>query len=104
MKGDKAMAHYIVEYADSGDAETREQHRAEHISYRIGMGEDMLLAGPLLSDDEATAIGSLVLIRAENAHQARQLALADPLVKAGVLSLVSLRPYRVAAILGTRPQ
>jgi uncharacterized protein len=98
------MAHFIVEYADlpeSGPA--REAHRGEHIAYRIGLGEKMLMAGPLL-DDAGQSVGSLVLIEADDRQAAEETALRDPFMAHGVFRLVSVRPYRVAAILGTVPR
>lgn len=98
------MAHFIVEYADlpeSGPA--REAHRGAHIAYRIGLGEKMLMAGPLL-DDAGQSVGSLVLVEADDRQAAEETALRDPFMAHGVFRLVSVRPYRVAAILGTVPR
>jgi uncharacterized protein len=98
------MAHYIVEYADLPDSgAARDAHRGAHIAYRIGLGEKMLMAGPLL-DDAGQSVGSLVLIEADDRQAAEETALLDPFMAHGVFRLVSVRPYRVAAILGTVPR
>jgi uncharacterized protein YciI len=91
------MAHFLVEYSDIGTAETREQHRADHIAYRKDLGNALRLAGPIL-DDEGTAIGSLVILEADDRAGAQQLAARDPYVAAGVLQLASVRGYRIAAM------
>lgn len=91
------MPHYLVEYRDIGTAEQREAHRTAHIGYRKGLGDAMLLAGPIL-DDDGSAIGSLIIIAADNPTIATEQAGNDPFVAAGVLELVSVRAYRIAAI------
>lgn len=91
------MAHFLVEYVELGHAAAREEKRGEHISYRKGLGSAMALAGPLL-DDEGKAIGSVVILEAEDEDAAEKLALADPYIAADVLELVSVRRYRIAAM------
>ncbi|MBL8552135.1 MAG: hypothetical protein JNJ73_19260 [Hyphomonadaceae bacterium] len=91
------MPHFIVEYRQSGTPEAREAHRAEHMAYRKGFGDRMPLAGPLL-DDEGKPVGSLVIIEAADKAAAETAATDDPYVKVGVLQLVAVRPYRIAAI------
>lgn len=96
------MAHFLVEYSDIGTAETRERHRAEHIAYRKGLGNAMRLAGPIL-DDAGTAIGSLVILEADDRTEAEELAGHDPYIAAGVLKLSSVRGYRIAAMKPPEP-
>lgn len=91
------MPHFIVEYRQGGTQEAREKHRADHIAYRKSLGDRMPLAGPLLDDDQ-TPIGSLIILEAADKPAAIAAARGDPYVKAGVLELVSVRPYRIAAI------
>jgi uncharacterized protein YciI len=97
------MAHFIVEYADLPDVEqARASNRAAHIAYRVGLGERMLMAGPLL-DDAASPVGSLVLIAANDLAEAKSIAASDPFVRSSVFRLISVRPYRIAALLGKQP-
>jgi uncharacterized protein YciI len=91
------MPHFLVEYIDVGASRAREQHRSEHIAYRKGLGGAMCLAGPIL-DDAGAAIGSLVILQADNRAAAQLLATRDPYVAAGVLELSSVRGYRIAAM------
>jgi uncharacterized protein YciI len=91
------MPHFIVEYAETGSGADRETHRAAHIAYRQSFGSRMPLAGPLLGEAGQT-IGSLVIIEADGQAAAQAVATADPFVAAGLLSLVSVRPYRIAAL------
>ncbi|WP_165793663.1 YciI family protein [Hyphococcus luteus] len=91
------MPHFLVEYEELGNPEAREEKRADHIAYRKGLGEKMPLAGPLL-DDQGDPNGSVVILEAENLKDASDLAASDPFVGHGVLRLVSVRPFRIAAM------
>lgn len=91
------MAHFLVEYRELGNAAARDEKRGDHIAYRKGLGSAMALAGPLLGDDDAP-VGSVVILEADDAAAARALATADPYIAAGVLELVSVRKYRIAAM------
>jgi uncharacterized protein YciI len=91
------VAHFLVEYVELGNPTAREEKRGEHIAYRKGLGSAMALAGPLLDDDN-TALGSVVILEAEDEPAAEKLALGDPYIAAGVLELVSVRRYRIAAM------
>ena len=91
------MPHFLVEYRQSGTAEARTQYRADHIGYRKSFGDRMPLAGPLL-DDAGESIGSLIILEVADKAAATEAATGDPYVKNGVLELVSVRPFRIAAI------
>jgi uncharacterized protein YciI/ketosteroid isomerase-like protein len=86
---------FIVEYRQQGSNEERDRHRDAHIAFRVGLGEKLLLAGPLLST-AGTPTGSLIILEAEDEDAARGLATDDPFVKAAVLEVLSVRPFRVA--------
>ncbi len=96
------MAHFVVEYADLGLDAAREAGRADHIGYRRGLGPKLALAGPLLAPD-GKPTGSLVIFEAEDEAAAEATANADPYVAAGVLRLVSVRRYRIAAMVPPAP-
>ncbi len=91
------MAHFLVEYSELGNAAVRDEKRGDHIAYRRGLGAALALAGPLL-DDAERPVGSVVIIEADDRAAAEALAAADPYVANGVLALVSVRRYRIAAM------
>ncbi|MCW3838336.1 YciI family protein [Sphingomonas canadensis] len=91
------MPHYLVEYRELGNPAGREALRGDHIAYRKGFGTAMPLTGPLLGDDDQP-VGSVVIIEAADATEAASLANGDPYVAAGVVELVSVRRYRIAAM------
>lgn len=81
---------FLILYDQFGDAELRDRLRPDHIAYRKGLGEALALAGPLL-DDTDTAVGSIIIVRAQDRDQASALAGNDPYVGAGVLQFVRSR-------------
>lgn len=91
------MAHYLIEYGELGNAAARDALRGDHVAYRKGLGGALALSGPLLGDDD-TPIGSVVILAAADRAEALQLAGDDPYVAGGVLELVSVRKYRIAAM------
>lgn len=86
---------FIVEYRQQGSSEERDRHRAAHIAFRVGLGDKLLLAGPLLGTAGAP-IGSLIVLEAEDEDSARRLAADDPFVQAQVLEVLSIRAFKVA--------
>jgi uncharacterized protein YciI len=73
------FAVHALDHADNLPA--RLQHYAEHRSFvetASALGVDVVMSGPLQSDDGGVMIGSLFLIEAENSAQVRQFIEADP--------------------------
>ena len=91
------MPHYLVEYRELGNAGARDALRTDHVAYRKGLGSAMALAGPLLDEDDRPT-GSVVIVEAADLNAAQGVAGADPYVAGGVLELVSVRRYRIAAM------
>ena len=73
--------------------ETRKSVRREHLAYLKELGDKMVLAGPFLSEDGATPIGSLIVVEVENEAEAKSIAENDPYNKAGVFSSVDIRRW-----------
>lgn len=88
---------YLVRYTQSGNAALREAKRAEHIAYRKGLGDALVLAGPIL-DAAGTPAGSVIIISAADAAAARTAVEQDPFVLAGLLEIASMEPIRIAAM------
>ncbi|MGK0224824.1 MAG: hypothetical protein ACI9ON_004081 [Limisphaerales bacterium] len=76
--------------ADSEDL--RKATRDAHLGY-IG-SFDVRLAGPMLSDDGSTMIGSIILLEAADLSGAQDFAASDPYKLAGLFANVSIRPFR----------
>jgi len=89
---------YAVHYLDKADAgDIRQLHRDAHIAYRKGLGERLLLAGPLLSED-GKAVGSLVLLEAGSLPEAKAIAQSDPYAAAGLFEQVLVHGYKIMAM------
>ena len=90
--------HYAVHYLDRADAgDIRQQHRDAHITYRKGLGDRLLLAGPLLSE-EGKPVGSLILIEAPNLAEAMAIAHSDPYAAAKLFDKILVHGYRIMAM------
>jgi hypothetical protein len=88
---------YAVHYLDRADAsDIRQQHREAHIAYRKGLGDRLLLAGPLLSE-EGKPVGSLVLLEAGSLADAKAIAHSDPYAATGLFDKVLVHGYKIMA-------
>ena len=72
----------------------RVANREAHLAFLNGLGDRLLLAGPLLSEDGATVVGSLIIVECDDMAAARALAARDPYAKAGLFSSVAIKPWR----------
>ena len=89
---------YAAHYLDKTDAgDIRQQHREAHIAYRKGLGDRLLLAGPLLSED-GKPVGSLVLLDAGSLPEAKEIAQSDPYAAAGLFDQIQVHGYKVMAM------
>ena len=89
---------YAVHYLDKADAgDIRQRHRDAHIAYRKGLGDRLLLAGPLLSED-GKAVGSLVLLEAGSLAEAKTMAQSDPYAAAGLFNQILVHGYKIMAM------
>ena len=89
------MALFIIICKDKpGALETRMATRPVHLDYL--KGSEIVKIGGALLDDDGNPLGSVIIVEAEDASAAKQLAENDPYVAAGVFETVEIRPYRVA--------
>ena len=70
-------------------------NRRDHLDYLKSLGDTIKMAGPLTSSDGSTPIGSLILIEVEDADAAQRIADGDPYSKAGVFSVVDIKPFKI---------
>jgi len=68
--------------------------RQAHLDYVGTLARSIRIAGPMLSDDGETMLGSLFIIEAENLAAAKALHAADPYTGAGLWRNVVIRPFR----------
>jgi len=72
----------------------RLENRPAHLEHLKAHAAKILIAGPLLSDDGESPVGSLLIMDFADAEAARKFAEADPYAKAGLFKSVNICPYR----------
>ena|SRR6218665_969909 len=68
----------------------REALRAAHRAYLTERRDQVILSGPLQSDDGSDSWGSMFLIQADSAEQARAFSAQEPFTQAGLYEQVSV--------------
>ncbi|MEC8492804.1 MAG: YciI family protein [Pseudomonadota bacterium] len=72
--------------------ELRKQTRPAHLTFLTE--HSVQFAGPILSDDESTPIGSIIVIECSDLAEARAIADADPYHQAGLFRHVDVHPFK----------
>ena len=86
---------YILICEDKKDSlEVRLGNRDLHLAYLGELGDRVSLAGPMLSDDGESMVGSVLIIEAESASEIQTIADGDPYALAGLFDKVTIRPFR----------
>lgn len=77
-----------------GHLQVRMDTRPDHLDWLNGLNAEgkLKLAGPSL-DADGKPMGSMVVIVADNADEAKAMADADPYAKAGLFESVDIRPF-----------
>ncbi len=73
--------------------EIRKTTRPAHLEWIASLGARKRLAGPLLAEDGASSIGSMLIIEAETLAEARAAYAADPYAKAGLWERADIRQF-----------
>ena len=88
---------FIATCADKPDSlQLRLDTRAAHLDYLRGLGARVRAAGALLSEDETTVVGSLLILAGETRADIAVLLAGDPYAKAGLFQSVDVKPWRQA--------
>ncbi|TXH34023.1 MAG: YciI family protein [Rhodospirillaceae bacterium] len=74
--------------------EVRASNRPAHAEHLKAHNDHLLLAGPLLSEDGATMIGSLLVVEMADRAAVDRFIAADPYTKANLFQSVAVRPFR----------
>ena len=83
---------YCVDKAGHGSIRT--DNRPAHLDYLKSKLDRILLAGPMLGDDGATVLGSLLLIEANDRAAAEAFAAGDPYAKAELFESVTIKAFK----------
>ena len=90
---------FVVHCKDKpGAARVRLDNRTAHLDFLKGYGAKVVMAGPVLTDDRQSMVGSvLVLDFVERAELDAFLA-ADPYARAGLFEGITVLPWRRVAL------
>ena len=87
--------HFAIVNHDKPDSlDLRMSTREVHLDYLRGVGDALLIAGPILSDDGETPVGSVLIVEAESLEAAKTFAAADPYAAAGLFQSSAVMPWR----------
>lgn len=88
---------FVIHALDGdGAAARREQFYAEHRAHQdngAAFGVDVVMGGPLVSDDGKATIGSLIMVEAKERAAADAFSGADPFNRNGVWKRVQVHAY-----------
>jgi uncharacterized protein YciI len=89
--------YFVITGLDGPDtAELRSRTRMAHRDYLYGAHDavTLKLAGPLLSDDGTTIVGSMMVVAADDIAAAQRFAADDPYCTAGLFAQGRVRGWR----------
>ncbi len=89
------MPFLVIATDTAGSGALRTDMREAHLAYLLSH-QDRLLAGGAMLSDEGAALGSLLIIDADDRGEAEALAAGDPFTKAGLFDAVQVQPWRKA--------
>lgn len=78
--------------ADAGSI--RLEQRPAHLDFLKGLGGAVKAAGPLLSDDGESMVGSLLVVEADSLDAAKAMLAGDPYGEAGLFESFEVKPWR----------
>lgn len=88
------MALFVFQGLDkAGALDLRKATREAHLTWIAGLNPRVKIGGPILSDDGAMPIGSMLVVEAETLADAKALFAQDPYALAGLWQSTTVRPY-----------
>jgi uncharacterized protein YciI len=77
-----------------GSQPVRLDNREAHLAYVDSSDLEMVVAGPLLTPDGDSMIGSMLVVDAEDRARVDAFAASDPYRLAGLFESVEIHPFR----------
>ena len=89
------MPQFLITARDKASStDLRKRTRSDHLDWARSHADRILMAGPILTEDEADMIGSVFLISAASLEDARLWNEDDPYSRAGLFQSVDIMPVR----------
>lgn len=88
------MLYIIYQQDGPNSAALREQHKPAHFEYLDAHEDILVLGGALLAEDDATRIGSVLILNVASREAAERFSANEPLRKAGVFRDVKITRMR----------
>lgn len=87
--------HYVISCTDKPDhLDVRLANRPAHVAYVGEHVAHVKLAGPYLSEDGDTMVGSMLIVDFDSREAVERFAANDPYNRAGVFESVTIRPWK----------
>jgi uncharacterized protein len=77
-----------------GAGALRAETRPAHLEYLRSFGDKVVVGGPTLAEDGATATGSVLIVDLPDADAAARFAADDPYARAGLFASTTIAPWR----------
>ena len=88
------MPLYVFHGLDKpGALELRKATRQSHLDWIASLSRRVKIGGPMLADDGATPLGSMLVVEADTLDAAKTLFAQDPYAIAGLWASTTVRPY-----------
>jgi len=88
------MALFVFHGLDKpGALEIRKATRPAHLAWLDQLAPRVKIGGPMLAEDSATPVGSMLVFEAETLAEAKALFAQDPYALAGLFGETSVRPF-----------
>ena len=88
------MPHFVIHCLDApGALPQRLQHYDDHKAYLASASVNILVSGPLTSDDGQTMIGSFFLVEAQTRSEVEAFNAADPFARNGIWDSVRIHRF-----------
>ena len=91
--GEVCMLYVIMDLDKPGRAKVRDDYRDDHLEYLDKAGEHVKLAGPLVSEDGESAVGSMIVYEGATLEEAEAFAAGDPYRIARLFDATIVKPW-----------
>lgn len=78
----------------AGHAQVRLDNRGAHLEHLKAHGDQVIAAGPYISDDGSSMLGSLLVVDVADRAAAEAFAATDPYAKAGLFESVDITAWK----------